>query len=404
MRNLDPEIKYQTIIRNQLFGALQADVMSEVRAAADSEDIELKIRANAASRGLRVTEKTMPKLYQLFEEVKQELEYTGFVELYVIGSNEVNADSTMSEDPNKAHIIRLFSALYNLLDDDELKFILGHELGHIINEDSRLSRLYRFFYEDEDDAPEIIMTRKNQYDTFAEYAADRYGYNACKNLKAAISAFFKMTSGLNIEKMGVDLNALLEENYSNLSYLFANRVIFSGDEHPVDPLRIEAMWDYATCKTKKDLDSKMEDLYSLIPNWRKSYGEQLMARYCAAAGILMGQQDGKIDKWEKDMIIEEIAKYELEASKVYKEVLKSKDIQQVFDETIRELLDINEELKEDMLKFYIQMAFADKAISKNELEEIKAFGRTKLEMELPEIYDAIVKVVKEEFWSLADSL
>ena len=74
-RRLDPTIQLQQLIASQLLGALQSDVLTEVRQALQGRSIEFSQRAEMAATGLKITPQTMPSLYNLFMEVKQELEY-----------------------------------------------------------------------------------------------------------------------------------------------------------------------------------------------------------------------------------------------------------------------------------------------------------------------------------------
>lgn len=402
-RTLDPEIKQQTIIRKQLLGAMQADVLTELRKVIQGPSIEMNTRASLASSGFKVTERTMPDLYRLFLEVKNEIEFTEDVELYIVSGAMANASAYISEDPDMPHVIRINSQLYNIMNEDELKSVIGHEFGHLINQDSFVVRLFNYFYPDAEEAPEILADRMTQYNLLAEYAADRYGYIACKNLKACISSSFKINSGLNLDNCNVDFDAMLEENDKQVSFLLNHNIIEAEPTHPAETLRIIALWFFVKCKTKKDLDEKMDILFSLIPKMEKSEVEIQLARFFAAAGIKLAQADGKMDKSEKDMIIEEIAKYSLEASALLKSIQKE-DIDHVIEESVSIILDQDEERTEEMLSFIVKLAFADKAITMSELEVIKTFGRNKLHMSDFQIYMIVHKEIMDNFFSLAETL
>lgn len=400
-RRLDPSIKLQETLRNQLLGALQGEVLTEVRRATQGEEIEFQQRATIATDSLKITEQTMPKLYALCEEVKRDLEYTEDIDFYIESSPKANASAYISEDEDKPHIIAITSALFNLMDDMELKNIIGHEIGHLVNKDSYIGRLYDFIYPDDDAAPEIIASRMKQYDLIAEYAADRYGYNACMDLEASISALYKLTSGLDLKKMGVSIESLIDQNFAKVDEIF-NLGVLNSSDHPDIPLRVHALIAYARCKTIKALEEEMDMLFSRIPGMYHSELDENMALFCAAAGILLATEDGKMEKSEKDMIIEEIAKYTLEPSKVLKTVQKD-DVQRVFEQSVSYILDVDRDKAVDMLKFYIELSFADKVLAIDELESIKAFGKH-LGLEEAQTYAFIANVIREHYWSLADSL
>lgn len=400
-RRLDPTIKLQQIIRNQLEGALQGDVLTEVRRATQGAQIEFRQRAEMAATGLQVTEKTMPALYTLCQEVKNSLEYVQDIDFYIQGNSEINAYAYISEDADKPHIIVVNSGLFNLMDEQEMKYILGHEIGHLVNMDSYVGRLFNFIYPDDEDAPEIILSRMKQYEQLAEYAADRYGYNACMDLGAAITALYKLTCGIDLKKLGVSLDSLIDQNFDKANELINNGIISKSD-HPDIPLRIHAMLLYAKCTTIKSLEENMAVLFESIPGMYHSDVDLQMALFSAAAGIRLATKDGKMEKAEKDMIIEEIAKYDLEPSKILKRVMKE-DVDIVFEQSMSFVLDNDSSKAIDMFKFYIELAFADKVLSKEELDSVKEFGMT-LGLEESIIYESIADEIREHYWSLADSL
>jgi len=400
-RRLDPTIKLQQIIRNQLEGALQGDVLTEVRRATQGRKIEFRQRADMAANGLKVTEQAMPALYNTFQEIKNDLEFTQDIDLYIQGNSEVNAYAYISEDVDKPHIIVINSALYNLMDDSELKYIIGHEIGHLFNKDSYIGRLFSFIYPEEEEAPEIILSRMRQYDQLAEFAADRYGYNACMDLGAAIKALYKLTCGIDLKKMGVSLDSLIDQNFDKANELINNGIINRGD-HPFIPIRIHAMLLYAKCNTIKALEENMQILFETIPGMYHSDVDLQMALFSAAAGIRLAYKDGKMDKSERDMILEEIAKYDLEPSKILKKVQKD-DIDVVFEQSLSFVLDNEPSKAIDMFKFYIELSFADKVLSKEELDSVKEFG-VYLGLEEDQIYESIADEIREHFSSLADSL
>lgn len=401
-RRLDPTIKLQQIIRQQLEGALQGDVLTEVRRMTQGKRIEFRQRTSMICNGLQVTEQTMPELYALCNEVKEALEFTDDVNFYILGDNEINAQAYISEDADKPHIIIINSGLFNLMDSDEMKFIIGHEIGHLVNKDSYIGRLFRFIYPEDEDAPEILLTRMKQYDQLAEYAADRYGYGACMDLKPCVTALYKLTCGIDLKKMGVSIESLLDQNLDKASYLY-NHYIISRGTHPEIPMRIHAMVSYAKCPTLKSLDEQMYMLFESIPGIVHSELDHQMAVFAAAAGIKLASKDGKIEKSERDMIIEEIAKYELEPSKLLKIVQKSVDIDEEIERSLSFILDKDPSKVIEMFKYYIDLAFADKTLQAAELESIKAFAN-RIGLDEDDMYEAIADEIRENFCSLAESL
>lgn len=401
-RRLDPTIKLQQILRQQLEGALQGDVLTEVRRKTQGKHLEFRQRTAMVCNGLQVTEQTMPELYALCNEVKESLEFTDNVNFYIQGDNEINAEAYISEDADKPHIVIINSGLFNLMDNDEMKFIIGHELGHLVNKDSYIGRLFGFIYPEDDEAPEILLIRMKQYNQLAEYAADRYGYGACMDLRPCVTALYKLTCGIDLKKMGVSIDSLLEQNLDKASYLYQNLIICGGT-HPEIPMRIHAMVCYAKCPTLKALDEQMNMLFDSIPGILHSELDHQMAVFAAAAGIKLASKDGKIEKVERDMIIEEIAKYELEPSKLLKIVQKAVDIDEEIERSLSYILEKDPSKVIEMFKYYIDLAFADKTLQLSELESIKVFAN-RIGLDEDDMYEAIADEIRENFSSLAESL
>ncbi|MCQ2127016.1 MAG: M48 family metallopeptidase [Bacteroidaceae bacterium] len=400
-RRLDPTIKKQQVLRAQLEGALQGEILTKVRRATEGVTTEFVQRTKMVANGLKVTKETMEGLFNICEEVKQSLEFTDDVNFYIQGSSDINAYAYISEDADKPHIIVINSALFNLMDEMELRYIIGHEIGHLVNKDSYICRLYYFIYPDEDGAPEILKSRMHQYEQLAEYAADRYGYQACMDLGACITAMYKLSCGLDLKKMGVSIDSLINQNLEKTDYLVNNGIVTHSD-HPDIPLRIHAILMYAKCPTLKALDEGMEMLFTCIPEMYHSETDENMAILCATAGIKLAAEDGKIDKLERDIIVEEIAKYEMEASKLLKLMLKS-DVEEYYWKALHYIVENAPEKVEDLLRYYIDLSFADKEFQPSEMDMIIEMGK-QLEVSEDVIYNYIIEYLRLNYFSLADSL
>lgn len=87
--------------------------------------IRLIFQANA----VRVAPGQFPKLYSLWTEVVTTLDWHETPELYVTQTPIVNASAIGVDHP----FVVLNSATLKLLDDDETRALLGHELGHIMS-------------------------------------------------------------------------------------------------------------------------------------------------------------------------------------------------------------------------------------------------------------------------------
>lgn len=58
----------------------------------------------------------------------------------------MNAFSLAAEEDGASHIVNINSGLFGMMTQDELRFVIGHELGHLINKDTALARLVSFVF------------------------------------------------------------------------------------------------------------------------------------------------------------------------------------------------------------------------------------------------------------------
>ena len=73
---------------------------------------------------------------------------------------------------------------------------------------------------------------------------DRYGFIAMPNLETSIRAFFKMSSGLDIESFEFDAQAYLEEMEKVLEY-FRTESTVARSTHPINPVRLKALQSFS---------------------------------------------------------------------------------------------------------------------------------------------------------------
>lgn len=388
MRDLTPQIPLQRILSDQLQIILQCDALLDIRKALHSSSMDFQERSNIVANGMKVTPSTMPDLYHVCYSIKEELGMKDDVDFYITGDSTVNASSYYSEEEYEAHIVTINSALFNLMNENELKFIIGHELGHLINKDSVIYRQLGFVYPDEEpEYPCYLENRINQYGQLAEYGADRYGYLACMDLAACISAFYKLSSGIDLQHVGVGIEALLEENEHNMEYIFENGVVYGGS-HPGNPCRVYALQMFAQSKTQRRLDEEMDKLYDLLPGMSIRKAQFYFTEAAVHAACLMAGGKNKLSKVEMECLLEMVGENFIFPSKTIKDILK-KDGEQAISEGISVVRDEEPNLLDNLLKFLLEVAMADGVITKEEINFIVTFGITRLKMEMEDIFDII---------------
>lgn len=373
-RALLPEIGLEKELASQIYNALQGDVVRFVlKNAKDTSDDEYW-RSRMEGHCMKADKALLGNFYKLCHDVKDALGFSDPVDFYVTGDSSINAFSIAAEDSDHPHIVNVNSELFNLMSEAELKFVVGHELGHLINQDTALRRLISFVYPPESTSIPITLQYKiHLHDNLAELVADRYGYIACGNLDACVTAFFKMASGLDLEKMQVSIEELLEDNSKHLDYFLKGKGM-SHYDHPVNPIRVQAISLFANAKNQDELDNGMKELIQILLKLGNNPIDEPMSVFLATAGLIGANIDGRITQEEYEHIIRNLSGSQI-FPKVFLDDIMKMDVQKLFEGAVNAILEINPGLKPNLLEYIIRVVLADKEISEEEVNFIYNIGQ-----------------------------
>lgn len=171
--------------------------------------IRLLFQANA----VRVGPNQFPRLNQLYTDVLTTMDWTERPELFVSQTPFVNAGAFGVERP----FIVINSGALTLLDDDEMRTLLGHELGHIMSGHALYHTiLVIILFVSANFLPFLtslmlapIRFALLEWYRKSELSSDRAGLIATQDPPASMRMFLKMAGGGDTKQM--DLNAFLEQ-------------------------------------------------------------------------------------------------------------------------------------------------------------------------------------------------
>ena len=194
---------------------------------------------------LKVTPNNYPKIHEYLQYAAQILDVKKIPELYIEWGYNINACTVGAENP----IIVLNSGLIDLCDDDEILFVIGHELGHVKSNHMLYHMMAQVINYIIDAIPfGNIAAAPLQYalyywDRMSEFTADRAGLMACQNKEAAIRAFMKM-SGMPIKQFNnINYQTFIQQarEFKQLDYEGLNKVIklisIADSSHPWTVMR-----------------------------------------------------------------------------------------------------------------------------------------------------------------------
>lgn len=148
--------------------------------------------------GLRLSADMTPGIYKVLVETCQRLNIDPKnILAYVYASPEIQA-GCYSADTSDC-LISFTSGLVELMSEDELAFVIGHELGHfLLGHGADMSA--------GDSSTENMIQQRCK-----EISADRLGMLACSSKDAAFRALIKTTAGLSEAYLRFDIGTYLDQ-------------------------------------------------------------------------------------------------------------------------------------------------------------------------------------------------
>ncbi|MBN1178910.1 MAG: M48 family metallopeptidase [Anaerolineae bacterium] len=189
----------------------------------------------------RVTRATAPDLASVAEECVTMIQ-TGPVEVFVAPSKVLNAYTFGLSSPN---VVVIHSPVLRVMDADEVRFILGHELGHVRLGHTWLNSLVGGMAGIPSPfvASAILQFAFLWWNRACEYSADRAGLLACGDLNKAVSALVKLEAGPRVRSRA-DLEQAMRRIDAEDDHALSGLAESLGT-HPMTINRIEALHRYA---------------------------------------------------------------------------------------------------------------------------------------------------------------
>ena len=194
---------------------------------------------------LRVTKESYPKIYEYLEYACQILDVKKVPEFYIEWGYSVNAVTVGSENP----IVVINSGLIDLCDDEEIMFVIGHELGHVKSNHmlyhmmAQVINIIISMIPFGGIAAAPVQLALFYWDRMSEFTADRAGLLCCQDKDAAIRAFMKM-AGIPIKQFNdMNYNTFIQQarDFKQLDFDGMNKIIktisIADDTHPWTVMR-----------------------------------------------------------------------------------------------------------------------------------------------------------------------
>ncbi|MEO0248570.1 MAG: M48 family metallopeptidase, partial [candidate division WOR-3 bacterium] len=280
---------------------------------------ESGLRQRLTRDGIRLTERLSPRIHEVFRQVCLSLDVAGAAEIYCIPGMQINAFAKLDiQKSGTYYLVVVTTAALEVLEDSELKSILGHELGHILFEHNRLQAL---FVEDKDNPAVTVLPPLGEslllrWQKKSEISADRVGLLACGDFKASATALMKGTFGLSEKNLNLDIDSLIEQFDEIKGRSEMVEATFAS--HPLLPIRLKALQLFArsrkaarngfagrgTLLADDELESSVDALVAMTRRYPAKPLHESVMKAIALGGVLMLGVDGDIGDEETKILIQ----------------------------------------------------------------------------------------------------
>jgi uncharacterized tellurite resistance protein B-like protein len=340
-------------------------------------------RKDLLTKALKITRGMMGGLYEVTDRCSETLKLNAEIEVYVNQDSRFNA---ACYPPMKDKVLLfLTSSLLEKFSQQELAFVIGHELGHYLFEHTRFPVDYILQNHGGRLSPLHAM-KMYAWIRNAEITADRVGMICCRDFDVAANTFFKLSSGITSAQFQFNLKdylAQLEDLRGEVSEQEADPQDWFST-HPFNPMRLKALEVFIQGQTyhqlvgssggrltSEQVENEVSELMKLMePTYLQDTGDvgKKARRFLLAAGFLVVGANGVIVRAEVDAL----------ASVVGAQVSPD-EIREMFGRPIPEVREMVQSLSKDLtalmtgvqklslVRDLIVISYADGAIDQAEI-------------------------------------
>jgi len=247
-----------------------------------------------------------PRLYQICKEVKNKLNFKDEIEFYITQSARLNAFA-INGFGYRSHMICFTSGLIQCLNDDELAYVIGHEIGHLMFKHSQLNTVAGILANSEEPVSSQIRNLFSRWDKYAEISADRMGYIAQPNLETVGKTFFKLASGLSEEHLKFNISEYMKQ-LDKMKDLSRDELLSS---HPKNLVRLKCLELFSKSElydssnksvlTKEQLQKETTAVLDLEEYHPTEEWQIKALEFISAVGMYISSIDNKMNpnEWEQ---------------------------------------------------------------------------------------------------------
>lgn len=265
-------------------------------------------RRRLLATSVRISRNMAPWLHEMADHCIEKLDVKIPLELYVYSSPTYNAACVKPEDGRL--FIMFSSSLLESFEGSELRFVLGHELGHYLygHHDIPIGYLLKG---QANPGPKLAL-QLTTWSRYAEISADRAGAHCAQDSIGVARSLFKLASGLSGKLVQFNIEEFIQQ-VDEMQVEDAQPGQGAPTEdwfmtHPFSPLRVKALklFDHSELAVQggKSIDELEAGVQVLMTMMEPSYLEgrtdtaENMRRLLFSGAIAVANSNGDITDQE----------------------------------------------------------------------------------------------------------
>jgi tellurite resistance protein len=268
-------------------------------------------RRHLLATSVRLSKSMAPGLHDHANACAEKLGLELPLEIYVYSSPTFNAACVKPEDGRL--FVMFSSSLLEAFKESELRFVMGHEIGHHVygHHDIPIGYILR----GEHKPPPALALQLFAWSRYAEISADRAGAHCAEDLEGVARSLFRLASGLTGDAVEFQLDEFLSQvDAMQTEDAEPGQGAPMEDwfsTHPFSPLRVKALKLYHDSvlarggKNSADsLEASVQTLMSLMePSYLQSKTPvaESMRRLLFAGAIAVADSTGGIGEKESEV-------------------------------------------------------------------------------------------------------
>ena len=350
-------------------------------------------------------------LFALAQDILHLLNYSDRqVAFYISNDPGFNATSYFNRNEDEPHYIVFNSGLVEKHTEKEMRFVIGHELGHLIYRHSVFDHVMEYIYPS--GLPNFAKIMHQLWSNLSEMSADRVGSLAVDDFDTAVSAMFKMSSGLDMKCFQVNAMHFMALNDKLVADMTASRLNYLTETHPANPVRIKALDVFYHSRLRNNFlksrkrvqDNKLlkqtDELIALLKEQPEDVIDHAALDFLTAAGCYLINGDGDVAAEEYDGLMNMLSDFHSWPPDYVQQLLRKNKAMTIINKSASVILEKCPQYASKLLRTLVPLITRDQRIKNDEIEALLLIAG-KLKLTQADAVEIILEEIRGSYQPMA---